>query len=456
VNKTAVRFAPLIAVLLLCMAARADDAPVSFRNEVAPILVQHCLACHDQKKAKGEYRIETFEQLIRPGGRKLAAVAPGKPDESELFVLITETLAEERMPRDADPLPAAQIERIKRWIEQGAKFDGEKPDAPLVSIVPVREHPRPPEAYPGPIAVTALAFSPDGKLLIGGGYHELTVWNAETGELLRRVAGFAQRTYDLEFSPDGKLLAVAGGTPGQVGEVRLLNGETLELRQVLHSAADAVFDAAFDPKGERLAVAGAAGQVHVFDAASGAPIRSINAHSDWVLAVSFSGDGKQLATASRDKSAKVFDVESGDQVAAFTGHDEQVSGVAFHPEGKQVYSTGRDRKIRLWSIDEAKQQWDHTVGGELFKPALHAENGAGEFLFVPSADGKARQYRLSDRNHVREYGGHTDWAVSAAFHKATGRVAVGGFNGEVRVFSTEDGKQTAVFIAAPGLETASE
>ena len=53
--------------------------------------------------------------------------------------------------------------------------------------------------------------SADGKELIAGGYHELTVWNPENGQLIRRMGNVGERTYGLGFKPAGSQLAVACG-----------------------------------------------------------------------------------------------------------------------------------------------------------------------------------------------------------------------------------------------------
>ena len=58
----------MIAVLLFGM--NCDDLhaqSVSFREQVAPILVRRCLACHGEQKFKGEYQLHTFEALMKSG-----------------------------------------------------------------------------------------------------------------------------------------------------------------------------------------------------------------------------------------------------------------------------------------------------------------------------------------------------------------------------------------------------
>lgn len=73
--------------------------------------------------------------------------------------------------------------------------------------------------YSFPVAATALAFSPDGKKIVVGGHHEITVWDVDTAKLEKRINTRARRAMAFLFLPDGKLV-VAGGRPGEEGDVR--------------------------------------------------------------------------------------------------------------------------------------------------------------------------------------------------------------------------------------------
>jgi hypothetical protein len=200
---------PTLAVAGAGTSAPAADAPVSFKRDVAPILVKQCQGCHNAEKNKGQYRVDSFERLLRHGKSKAEPIKAGHPAESSLYRLITTADEDERMPQKADPLPAGQVATLGRWIEQGAKFDGTDAAAPLASIVPAEEHPAPPAAYRFPLPVTAMALSRDGKLLAAGGYNEVTLWDPTDGQLVGRIQRVAERTYGLAFSPDGKTLAMA-------------------------------------------------------------------------------------------------------------------------------------------------------------------------------------------------------------------------------------------------------
>ena len=434
-------------VVTLLAAAASGAEPVSFRKDIAPILQDRCFACHGPKKAEGGYRVDSFERATKPGDSGIVALQAGKLEDSEAFRRISSTDESERMPLEADPLSADHIALFKRWLEEGAKFDGPSPTADLITIIPPPTHPDPPANYSFPMPITALTFSVDGTQLIVGGYHELTIWNPVDGKLINRIKNVGQRSYAMVLSPDGKLLAVGCGAPGRLGETRLFDPANGELKNVLGSTGDVVLDVAFSPQGDQLAVAAADGIVRVFEVSSGKELLTINSHSDWVSAVAWNADGSKLVSGSRDKTVKVFDAKTAELLVTYSGHGQPVKGVAFHPEGTEVFSSGGDNKIHRWQIAEAKKTAEIAFGGEVYKLVR-----GGDFLFAASADKTVRQYDAKTQNQIRQFAGHGDWALSVSYSPAAKRVAAGGFDGSVRVWNAEDGNLVTTFMAAPGYQ----
>src|SRR5258706_6102344 len=171
-----------LAALLLILPA---EAAVSFKERIAPILLEKCVTCHGPDKSKGGFRLDTFNNLTKSGESKKPPVTAGAPERSHLFELITTNDDDDRMPQKSDRLPEQQIALIRDWIVKGAQFDVGAPDQNLAKIVPYQPGPEPPAHYSFPQPVLALAWSEDGKVLAGSGYHEALLWN-EDGKLLKR------------------------------------------------------------------------------------------------------------------------------------------------------------------------------------------------------------------------------------------------------------------------------
>src|SRR5207247_3785168 len=182
--------------------------------------------CHDSKKRKGKLRTTTYGSL-RKGGDKDEPIVPGKPEESLMYQFISATNASRMPPKDSgDGLPKEKIAVIGQWIREGAKLDaGLDPKGDLLRELRIRwQPPTPPARYQFPVTITALAFTPDNKKLVVGGEYELTIWDITQAQtrLEKRLHTRAERAYAMVFLADG-MLAVAGGRPGQEGDVRIYN-----------------------------------------------------------------------------------------------------------------------------------------------------------------------------------------------------------------------------------------
>lgn len=428
----------------------AGSQLVSFKADIAPLLVKNCLACHGASDPKGDYQLHTFALLTKAGSSGDAPVTAGKPDASELLRLLVSAEKEERMPKDGDPLPAEQVALIKLWISQGAKYDGGDQKADLVSIVPRKSHANPPEAYRMAVPVTALAFAADGKELAAGGYNEITVWNPADGKLVRRIKDVEQRVFSLAYSADGKLLAAAAGTPGVSGEAALYDPAKGTLVRRLGSMSDVALGCAFSPDGKLLAVCSADRSIRVYDVASGAEKLLIEDHADWVMTVAWSADGTKLVSGSRDKTSKLFDVKTGDSITTYPGHGETVLSAAFAPDGKSVLTGGADKRIHIWSPTDGKKINQIAAGGDVYR-LLIADNE----IWSCSSDKTAKRNKLADYAVIATLPGHADYVFSLALHSASKRLATGGFDGEVKIWDTATNKPVLSFSAAPGLVIAS-
>ncbi len=430
-----------LTLLLALLPALTSAEAVSFSREVAPLLQRHCVACHKEGKAKGKYRLDTYEQLRKE-------LEPGDLESELLFRLTTED-EEERMPAEADPLPLAEIDLIRKWVKEGANYDGGDPKAPLASIIPVKAHPSSPQSYPRPLGVTAMVFGMNGEKLYTGGYHEILVWNPEDGSLLGRIPNNGQRTYGLSLSPDGKQVAAATGAPGRAGEVRVFQTGSGEILATPFRGDDTILAVAYGQSGNRLAFGGVDGKLRIVETDTWRESLVVSSHSDWLTAVKWHPDGKQVATASRDKTAKVYDVTSGKRISTFSGHPESVRAVDFHSNGREVLSSGDHGHLFLWRIEDGRKIADRAKFEGPILRLLHGGNG----LFVSAPGGVVVQFNPEDNKRLREFkieppeGTEVPIVSSLAAH---GRwLAVGTLKGRVAVFDTESGERRIVFLAKP-------
>ncbi len=136
----------LLLVVAICAAwpaphltvAAAQD--VQFNRDIRPLLSDRCFYCHgpDEKRRKAGLRLDTFEGATKDRGG-YRAIAPGKPDESELLRRVMAHDAGEVMPPPRAKKPAVtpqEAELLRRWIAQGAKYQGHWAFQPLAPATP--------------------------------------------------------------------------------------------------------------------------------------------------------------------------------------------------------------------------------------------------------------------------------------------------------------------------------
>jgi hypothetical protein len=105
-------------------ASQAPPAPpqaIDFGRDIQPIFEKYCAECHGRSKARAQLRLHSPE-WIRKGGQSGPAVVPGDSHSSELMRRVLEPNDDDRMPLDADPLPAETIGQLRAWIDQGAQM----------------------------------------------------------------------------------------------------------------------------------------------------------------------------------------------------------------------------------------------------------------------------------------------------------------------------------------------
>lgn len=453
----------LLIPLLFADTLRAESP--SFKADIAPVMVQRCISCHGSNKAKADYRLDSFAALRKPG-------SSGEKPMEEIVRRITSVDAEERMPPGDDPLSSTEIATFKKWLADGARFDGPNETSALKSYLPPRSHPAAPEKYPATIGIFAVAFSADGSELAVGGHNEITVWNVANGQLVRRMGHMPQRIQSLHFDVDGKNLLVGGGTPGEYGEALLIDFKTGTKIRTFGTFEDIVLSCVWDRDCHRVAAASADKSVKVWKA-TGEAIWQTQLHSDWATGVAFSPDGKYVVSGSKDMTVKIYESETGNLFTTYNGHRRQfgpqsgrfaVYDVIFTQKGSEAISAGEGSVMRCWNPETVKEE----SGSARDMEARFASQGSSRFLlhnapkpvfkvverhgriFSVAGDGIVREHKLDTETPLREFVGHPDWLYALDFHEGSNRLATAGYDGQVKIWDGASAKCLLTFVASPG------
>ncbi|MEM0898255.1 MAG: DUF1549 domain-containing protein, partial [Verrucomicrobiota bacterium] len=280
------------------------ESSVSYIRDILPILRSECQGCHQPAKQKGDYVMTDFASLLAGGETGDPAIVPGHPEKSYLIDVITPVDGASEMPPKDGPLLEEQVAMITQWVREGAVDDSPPSTAPKVDA----DHP---PVYSQLPVVTSLDFSPDGKWLAVAGYHEVLLHKADGSQIAHRLVGLSERVESVRFSPDGTRLAVAGGNPGRSGELQVWDVEKQSLLLSKAVTFDTIYGASWSPDGTRIAVGCAHDKsVRAFDAKNGAQVLYMGGHDDWPLATVWSKEGTHVVSGGRDMSTKLTEVES--------------------------------------------------------------------------------------------------------------------------------------------------
>jgi len=344
----------LSAVSAFAQAPKKDEGidpskPVSFYKHIRPIFQAQCNGCHQPAKKKGDYIMTEFAALLK-GGEEAVAVVPGKAAESNLLKLIKpDAHGKAEMPQKADALHATQIALIERWISEGAKDDTP------ASAKAQYDMAHPPVYVTAP-AVTSVEYSPDGAMIAVAGYHEVLVHKADGSSLVARLVGLAERIQKLAWSPDGKKIAVTGGSPARMGEIQIWDVAAKKLELSKSLTFDTIYGASWSPDGKQLAFGCADNAVRAIDTATGKETLFMGGHSDWVLDTVWGVDGKHVVSCGRDMSVKLTEVATMrfvDNVTSITPGALKggVQVLARHPQRNEVLIGGTDGVPAIYRME---------------------------------------------------------------------------------------------------------
>jgi WD40 repeat protein/mono/diheme cytochrome c family protein len=466
---TAVR--PFLTGILLALPAfslAADTPPekteVSYYRQVRRIFQQHCQGCHQPAKPMGGYSMTEHADLFKKGDQNKVGVVAGKPEQSFLVEQIRHAAGgKAAMPKNKDPLADADADVIVKWIAEGAKDDTPANAREVVDSA----HP---PVYLLPPVITSIDWSPDGKLLAVAGFHEVLLHKIE-------VPAAPAAPAKPGAPATGQKPAAPAAGPIHVTPVARLIGLSERVQSV-----------AFSPDGTRLAVAGGSpgrfGEIQIWDVANKRLKLSLSTTFDTVYGVSWSHDGSTIAYGCADNSLRAIDAVTGKQVLFQGAHNDWVLGTVFSRDSSYLVSISRDRSMKLtevatqrfidnvtsitpgalkgglMALDRNPKKTDRKVKSTAVGTDM-SEKWYDE-LIMAGADGTPRLYQMhrttkrvigDDANKLREYAAMPGRIYALRFSPDGDRFAAGSSldgEGEVQLYQTADAKILSKAEKLPG------
>lgn len=254
--------------------------------------------------------------------------------------------------------------------------------------------------------------------------------------VVRDVDGFTH----LDFAPTGDRFVTARND----GTARVCDLDGRVLLEIRPHGRRLLW-AEFDAGGGRIVTASIDATARIWDAETGAELRSLRGHSGWVRRATWSPEGNRILTASNDGTARLWDARTGAQVAVLSSHEGWVLAAEFSPGADRIVTTGTDGTARIWDAAgaELRVMRGHTGGvtGAAF-------SDTGNHLVTASYDGTARVWETATGKEVAVLR-HGAYVRGLDVDRRRGRIVTGSFDGTVRLW-TWQGAPVAVLRGHKG------
>jgi hypothetical protein len=436
-----------VAAIAFVTVVRADEK-VTYDDQLAPIFRQRCSSCHSPTSKKADLDVTNYLSLMQ-GGASGAVIEPGDASSSYLYALVAHE-AEPYMPQNADKIPDAEIDLLKRWIDGGALENkgskAPKPKAKMSVAVELAPGTRP-EVIPMPPRMVlepfyhlarppmarSLATSPWAPLVAVTSQRQVLLYNTTTLELVGVYPFPEGQPNVVRFSCDGRLLLAGGGRPAASGKVVVWDITTGERLVEVGNELDVVLAADISADHKQIALGGPQRIVRVYSTETGEPQYEIAKHTEWVLAVEFSPDGVLLATADRNGGMFVWEAHTGREFLTLNGHTAAVNAVSWRGDSNILASGSEDGTVRLWEPENGTQVKNWNA-----KTAVLSLEFARDGRLVTCGRDQVTRLWDQDGKPLMETAAIGDVAVSATFCDESARAIAAGWGGAVQVYKADD------------------
>lgn len=289
--------------------------------------------------------------------------------------------------------------------------------------------------------INDLEFTPDGRVLAtAGNDRTIRLWNTEDWSPLGVLAGHDGAVVDVAFSRDGKTLFSGGGD----GTIRRWDWRSRQAGEVIRRGDGAILSLATSPDEKVLAFFSTIPEtgskpycVSFLDVATGALIARDDGVEGTVWSLACSPDGRTLAEGrARNRDVVLWDVAARRVRARLTGHRDGLIGVCFSPNGRRLASSSEDRTVRVWDVASGREIARKDCSGYMTVASFSSDGRTVAF----SCDGGINVWDIEAGRVSRIASMHMGAVLCQVFQPGGNVLATGGTDGMVRLWDVRTGR----------------
>jgi WD40 repeat protein len=185
------------------------------------------------------------------------------------------------------------------------------------------------------------------KIASGSQDYAIKIWDGKTGALLTTLVSHGDAVDSLAWNCDGTKLVSGSSSSG-----RLWDASTGNLLRKLRKTGEYLkFNSVGWNHDSTKVVSGSDKVITIWDVATGTVLKSLLGHSSTVFSVAWSHEGSKIVSGSYDETVKVWDGITGCMLLSLTGHAEYVSCVAWNSDSSEIASCSCDKTVKIWNAD---------------------------------------------------------------------------------------------------------
>lgn len=461
------RYVPILILTLVPVSVQAqDDAKpagdkITYEQHIQPIFREKCGTCHNSNDKNGDLALDSYQGAMAGGASGEVVRIDGDAMASPLYRVVAH-LSEPFMPPEQPKLPDAQLELIKKWIEQGALQNAGSPARPKTANVarvqvsgdrPAGPPPMPAGLPIEPLnvsaranGVTAIATNPWSTLAAVAGHQQILLYDTATLELVGVLPFPEGQAHVLKFSRNGALLIAGGGRGAHSGKVVLFDVRTGQREAELGDEYDVVLAADVSPDHTIVALGGPKKIVRCYNVATGELLYELKKHTDWVTTLEFSPDGVLLATGDRSNGVIVWEAPTGREFYTLNGHTAAITDLSWAPDSNTLATASEDATVRLWEMQNGNQvkNWAAHGGG-----TLSIDFSRDARIVTSGRDLRAKSWDAAGNAQKTFEPPLPELATACALSVDSNRILAGDLVGNIVVYSADDAKKLGELTTNP-------